>query len=116
MPHIYLEVSGNLPECDNAESILKELCSVLASFETIDSASIKACFNKPEVSVTGEGAAPGYVHCQLAMLQGRPLELRQQIATEFANLLRSAFAHSIGSGLAKVTVELREMNPQTYVK
>ncbi|MCW5945400.1 MAG: hypothetical protein KIT74_00020 [Fimbriimonadales bacterium] len=116
MPHIYLEASENLAECVNAQRILQELCSLLAIYETIDSASIKAYFHKREVWVTGEGATPGYVHCQLAILQGRSLEFRQLIVKEFASLLRRAFAQSIGNGLARVTVELREMDPQTYVK
>jgi 5-carboxymethyl-2-hydroxymuconate isomerase len=116
MPHIYLEASENLTECANAREILEQLSSLLASFETIDSASIKAYFHKREVWVTGVGATPGYVHCQVAILVGRPLELRKQIASEFANLIRNAFGHSIESGLAKVTIELREMDPQTYVK
>ncbi len=116
MPHIHLEATSNLPECESASNVLDALCSQLASCETISAASIKAYFTKREVWSMGEGSTPGYVHCQVSILTGRPVELRQRIARELAKVVSDLFSDSISNGLAKVTLELREMDSETYVK
>ncbi|WP_309709918.1 hypothetical protein [Armatimonas sp.] len=56
------------------------------------------------------------VQCQVSVLTGRPLELRQRIADEIINVLQNAFRVSIDEHEASITVEIREMERETFRK
>ena len=114
MPHIHLETTSDLDENANLPDILEALTTELASHESMPSKSIKAYHTLRSVWCVGEGAPQGFAHCEIAILRGRPLDLRQQIATAMMAVLRDQFAESLDSGLAGVTLELREMDPDTY--
>jgi 5-carboxymethyl-2-hydroxymuconate isomerase len=111
MPHIHLQTTANLGEIGD---VLVRLVGILAGFETIDSKAIKAYHSSREVWVMGEGACPGFIHCEVGLLTGRSLALRQSIGVAFERELQSVFSKSIGLGLAKITVEIREMDIDTY--
>lgn len=116
MPHIHLQTTANILENDRIPEILRMLADRLAQFDTIDSASIKAYHTLRESWAMGSGAKPGFVHCEAAILTGRPVELRKEIADGLATLLRDVFASSFGADLAGLTVEIREIDRETYVK
>ncbi len=111
MPHIHLQTTSNLGEIGDA---LFRLVEVLSGFETIDPKAVKAYHTLREVWVMGAGACPGFIHCEVGLLTGRSLALRQSIGVAFERALQSVFSESIGSGLAKITVEIREMDIDTY--
>jgi 5-carboxymethyl-2-hydroxymuconate isomerase len=116
MPHLSLEVSANVAKGVSPERVLRELVSVISGFDTIDSASVKAYFTRREDWAMGDGAAPGFVHLSVAILSGRPAALRQEMAAGLYEVLRSAFASSLSDALAAITVEIREMDRETYIK
>jgi 5-carboxymethyl-2-hydroxymuconate isomerase len=116
MPHILLETTADLPENANVPDILDALVRRLSTFETVQPASIKAYHSlRPNWSM-GTGAPPGFAHCTVAIMTGRPPELRRRIADGMYEELRSHFGMSLDAKEVSLTLELREMDAETYRK
>ena len=116
MPHIHLETTSDLEENAKLPDILEALTDELSRHETIASKAVKAYHTLGSVWVMGEGAPAGFAHCEVAVLNGRPVELRQQIAVAMMEIMREQFAESIANGAVSLTLELREMDKETYQK
>jgi 5-carboxymethyl-2-hydroxymuconate isomerase len=116
MPHIHLETSADLAENVQIPDILEALVAKLASFETVKSPAIKAYHTLRSNWATGEGATPGFAHCTVAIMTGRPEELRIRIADGMFEVMKMQFASSLEAGEAGLTLELREMEAATYRK
>lgn len=116
MPHIHLETTSDLEENAKLPDILEALTVELSSHETIASKAVKSYHSLRSVWVMGEGAPEGFAHCEVAILAGRPMELKKAIATGMMRVLREQFSESIAAGAVSITLELREMDPETYQK
>ena len=116
MPHIYLETTSDLEENAKLPDILEALTINLSKHDSIPSKSIKAYHTLRSVWVMGQGAPAGFAHCEVAILQGRSLEQRKKIAESMMAVMREEFAESLEAGLASVTLEVREMDRDTYQK
>lgn len=116
MPHLILETTADLPENAHVPDILEALVQELATYKTVNSDSIKAYHSLRSVWAMGAGAPPGFAHLTVAILSGRPLELRQRIAEGLSRILHEHLAESLAANEVSVTVELREMDRETYVK
>jgi len=116
MPHLILETTADLPENAHVPDILEALTLELAKFNTVKSASIKAYHTLRSVWFMGEGAPPGFAHVSVEVLNGRPLEWRKNVADSLLNVLREHFAESLANQEVYVTLELREMERETYVR
>ncbi len=114
MPHIHLQTTSDLEENANLPDILEALTSALAAQESIPSASIRAFHTLRSVWQMGEGAPEGFAHCEVAILEGRSLELRKKIAQAVIQVMREEFAESLAAGQAGVSVEVRQMERETY--
>ncbi len=93
-------------------TVLKNLVTIISRAETVDPKAVKAYVHVRELWEVGEGAPCGFASLQLAVLEGRSVELRSKIADELHAELSEALA---GTGLA-ASVEVREMNKATYKK
>ena len=116
MPHIHLETTSDLEENAKLPDILEALTLELCKHETIASKAVKAYRTLRSVWVMGEGAPAGFAHCEVAVLEGRPQDLKQQIAAAMMKVMQEQFSESISSGAVSVTLELREMEKDTYQK
>ncbi|MEQ1932279.1 MAG: hypothetical protein ABL962_00170 [Fimbriimonadaceae bacterium] len=113
MPHIILRSSQNLPPNLNIAEVLAKLVAALAGCDTIDSPSIKAYHQSVETWVMGAGAREGFVHCEVSLLSGREIPLRQEISAKLFEVMREEF-ESLGT--VGITVEVREMNKESFNK
>jgi 5-carboxymethyl-2-hydroxymuconate isomerase len=109
VPHIILKTSEI---SHNAHTVLSELVDVLCRFETVKSESVKAYWQPADVWVMGAGAPLGFAHCEVCLLSGREVPLRQQIADEMFATMLNLFAEQDLS----ITVEIREMDKEAYRK
>lgn len=116
MPHLHLETTADLPENGAIPDILEALVAKLSEFESITSSAVKAYHTLRVNWAMGEGAAPGFAHLTIAILSGRPIELRKFIADGLWAELQAQFADSVAAGDAQLTLEVREMEPETYRK
>lgn len=111
MPHLQLSLAGSASTFGIRE-ILEELVAAFSQVETVDPGSLKAYVTELPLAVFGEGHPDGMVHCTARVLSGRPLELRQRMGQVLAEVLRKHY----GDDPVKITVEIREMDRDTYVK
>ena len=116
MPHIILETTADMPENANVPDILDALTATLCAMDTIDSKAVKAYHTLRSVWCMGAGAPPGFAHCTVAIMAGRPEDLRKKISDEMYAVLRKEFAQSLELGEVGLTLELREMDAGTYRK
>ena len=116
MPHIHLETTADLPENANIPDILEALVEKLCEFETIDPASVNAYHLLRSNWHMGKGAPAGFAHCTVAIVTGRPPELRKGIADGMYAELRRHFSMSLEDREVGITLELREMEKETYRK
>ena len=116
MPHIILETTADLPENANVPDILEALVARLSSLESVDSKAVKAYHTLRSVWSMGEGAPPGFAHCSVLILTGRPEELRKKISDAMYGVLKEHFSQSLELGEVGLTLELREMDSATYCK
>lgn len=114
MPHIHLETTSNLEENAKLPDILEALTLALAGNDTVPSAAIKAYHTLRSVWHMGEGAPDGFAHCEVALLEGRPIEVRQKMAESLMAVMRQEFSESLDAGLAGVSLEIRQMERDTY--
>ena len=114
MPHIHLETTSDLEENAKLPDILEALTLALSAHETVASKGVKSFHTLRSVWFVGEGGAPGFAHCEVAILEGRPLELRKQMSCSLMEVMQEEFAESLASGAVSITLELREMDKETY--
>lgn len=116
MPHIILETTADLPENAYVPDILDALVAKFSTIETVDSKAVKAYHTLRSVWAMGSGAPPGFAHCTVLVLSGRPEPLRKKMADEMYAVLKEHFAQSLSLGEVGLTLELREMDAATYRK
>lgn len=116
MPHLKLDMSDGLPEASRLPEILARLAADFSALPTIDPAGLK-CYSltRPHV-VMGEGARPGFIHLEVALMDGRSEEMLDQIADAMLATMESLFAESVSAGKAGITVEVRPMLRKHYRK
>jgi 5-carboxymethyl-2-hydroxymuconate isomerase len=116
MPHIELKTTPNVERSLDVQKLLAELVAKLASFESVSPAAIKAYHVPIETWVMGKGAARGFAHCTVSVLTGRTVELRGRMADALVAVIREALRAEMQAGEASVSLELREMDAETYRK
>lgn len=116
MPHIHLETTADLPENADVPDILESLVATLAVQETVAPATIKAYHSLRSNWAMGEGAPAGIAHCTVMVLSGRPLELRRTISQAMFETLKRGFFASLEANEVSLTLEVREMERETYLK
>ena len=115
MPHIHLETTADLPENADVPDILEALVATISAQETVSPASIKAYHTLRSNWAMGEGAPAGFAHCSLMVLTGRPMELRRRMADAAMATLKEHFKMSLEAGEVSLTLEVREMERETYL-
>lgn len=116
MPQIHLETTPNLEENISVPDILASLTNCLSQFDVIDPAAVKAYHSLRTMWVMGQGAPEGFVQCQVSILTGRSEDVQAKIAEAMMTVLSEAFANSVRDRHTSITVEIREMQRDTFRK
>ena len=117
MPHLTLEYSDNLPAPVDVAALFARLHAALAEAGPFALAQIKSRALPHATFRVGAGAPESvFVHLTVAILTGRSVEDRRRIGERMLGLLREAFARAWDERPCDVTVEVREMQRETYVK
>lgn len=116
MPHIHLEATPNAMANTDVLLVLRELTRKLATYESIESENIKTYYTERNLYLMGEGAPRGFVHCTVSIVSGRTPELRKGIAEGMSEVLHKFFDRMRDLHQASITLELREMDRETYLK
>ena len=116
MPHISLQTTSDVVENQDIVDILERLVRKLETFETVKPHTIKAYHSLYPTWLIGSGGPNGFVHCEVAILSGRPIELKKAIADGMHAELLECFHATRDSGEAGITLEIREMDAEIYRK
>ncbi|HXH59982.1 MAG TPA: hypothetical protein VNI20_01345 [Fimbriimonadaceae bacterium] len=113
MVRMYLKATENVHETKHHWEHLRSLVQEVCKNEKIDPKSVKAFFEEYEAWATGPGAPEGFVNLRIATV---PLgkEVESNLADTLHAKLCEMYRHSLESGKASVSVEIREMNPDNY--
>ncbi|BBO23276.1 MAG: hypothetical protein HND43_00370 [Armatimonadetes bacterium] len=115
MPHIHLITSADLVENVDIPDILGKLVHELGAFESVRPRRIKAYHTLHNNWSMGEGAPPGFVHCQVLIKAGRTPELIESIREVLFATLVECFGKSYGEKEAAISLEVRELSENGYV-
>lgn len=110
MPTLKLLASQDALTHERAERLLLRLCEVMAEMETVDPKTIKACVLQTSASLNFNSTKRGFLCLEVCVLSGRPIELR----TRMAEALKTVLELMMGGDGLSLTVEVREMNKDTY--
>jgi 5-carboxymethyl-2-hydroxymuconate isomerase len=117
MPHLTLEYSNNLPAPVDFDTLFARLHATLAEIGPFPLALIKSRAVPHDVFRVAAGAPESvFVHLTVAILTGRDVEQRRRIGERLLELLREAFASAWAERPCDLTVDIREMPRETYVK
>ncbi len=117
MPHLILEYSDNLLEDIDHRRIFRNLHQLL-----VENGPFKLPDIKSRAAVQGEfyvsdgNEANAFVHLTLSIFKGRKLDIQQQVGNKFLAYLEHEFACSNAALKCSITVEIREINTNTYFK
>jgi 5-carboxymethyl-2-hydroxymuconate isomerase len=119
MPHIVLEHSPNIVDTVDFPQLFRQMHSALADigyFKIEDFKSrVLPCADYNYLVGDGEQELP-FVHAELRILSGRSTEVQNAAGEAVLTLLREAFANTLHEKSGIISVEVREMNRDTYRK
>lgn len=117
MPHLILEHSPNIVETVDYRHLFSQMTNALMEFGVFNLADIKCRFRPCEhVFVAGGNPQNTFVHLEVRVFSGRSLELRTSLGESLLQLMRKTFADSLNEKICVLTVEIHEMDRQTYLK
>jgi len=113
MPHIIIEYSQNIEASIDMPALLAQTHDILAA-QGIDRARIKTRGIAVSHAVVGnDGANGAMAHITLLLLEGRDTPTKQQYGTSIHEHVKGVIIQSIPD--AKVTLEVRDMDKDTYI-
>lgn len=116
MPRLELVLTSNLKELDNLEDIANHLTETFSACPTVDPAAVKLYITLPQHYQTGVGATPGFIHLTISLLTGRDQKTRKLIGQTMADKLNELFRESLQTKAGAITVEVHEMETETFTK
>jgi 5-carboxymethyl-2-hydroxymuconate isomerase len=117
MPHIILECSDNILGQLDGEKTLKSLHEALASAGPFAMPSIKSRIVQHTHFRVGEGAAKNvFIHLSLAILPGRSSVEKKTAGEELFKVLKQNFPLTLAEAPHSLTLEVRELDEETYCK
>ncbi len=110
MPHCVIEYSKDLDQSRNLKALCAALHDTLLATELFQPISIKVRAESFETYLAGGTVAP-FIHVTTSLLEGRPLAKRQALSQSLMASVKN-FAPEV----IHISVEIREMNAETYSK
>jgi 5-carboxymethyl-2-hydroxymuconate isomerase len=108
MPHLTLEYSGNLDF--DVQSVLAHMHTELVATGAINLKGLKSrAIRLTEYRVADGNPEYAFVHVNLMIRQGRPLEVQQKIARRVMWVLQDTFADRFERSYLSLSVDVKEM-------
>lgn len=117
MPHLILEYSSNIVEKPEAKLLGAKLHKVMldsGQFQLKDIRTRLVCQN--DFYLADGNADNVFVHLQVAIMPGRDLEIKKKLSNNLLELLKLEFNQSLSSKNLTLSVEIRELDRETYAK
>jgi 5-carboxymethyl-2-hydroxymuconate isomerase len=118
VPHFTLEVTDNidLPQAGYSD-LFAELHRVLVDTVGVDVGNCKSRAIRLDTYRVGEGDPKnGFVHLEVKIFDGRPVELRREVGERCLAVLDKRFSQARQELNVQITVSVEEMERETYRK
>ena len=117
MPHFVLEYSDNILEEVDFKEFFKRLHSLLVDVGPFKLSDIKSRAIRHQEFLVADGQeSNAFVHLTLSIFKGRDLGIRQAVGEKLLAFLQEEFAGPLQKLSCSYTVEIREMDKETYFK
>ncbi len=117
MPHFILEYSDNILEEIKPDDVFQKLHQILVESGPFNLSDIKSRAVKHQDFYVSDGhESNAFVHLTLSIFKGRELGVRQAIGDRLLEFLKNQFARSYQELRCSITVEIKEINMDTYFK
>ena len=117
MPHFILEYSDNLLEEVDHRQIFRNLHRLLVENGPFKLSDIKSrAVAHKNFYVSDGNDANAFVHLTLSIFKGRELEVQQRVGNKLLVFLQNEFARSCAALKFSITVQIKEINTETYFK
>jgi 5-carboxymethyl-2-hydroxymuconate isomerase len=117
MPHCVLEYSDNILEKSEIRNVLKSINELLDKSEQFRLSDIKSRAICYETVYLGDGSPErAFVNLKVSILSGRNLIIRKELSTKLHDLLIEKFSSSTQNTKCSLTVEIKEIDTETYSK
>lgn len=117
MPHLTLEYTENLPQPIDAEKLFAPLHQII-----VDTASIRIenCKSRAiplrDFHIADGRPGRAFVHLSVRFLEGRSAETKQSIGQQCLEVLREYFGNATDGLDMQFTVEMGDIQRQSYFK
>jgi 5-carboxymethyl-2-hydroxymuconate isomerase len=108
MPHLTLEYTDNLSF--EVQPLLARLHDELVATGAVNLKGIKSrAIRHTEYRIADGDAGYAFVHVNLLIREGRPLEIQQDAARRVMAVLKETFGHRFENGYLSLSVDIKEM-------
>jgi 5-carboxymethyl-2-hydroxymuconate isomerase len=112
MPHVMIECSENMLDALRQKDVAKQTYDVMQQSGLFKAPEIKVRIHAAADSYIGpEGRKGSFVHAQIFVTEGRPLEIVKNLAASLFAALRQALPE-----VGTVTVDVTQRNKEIYQK
>jgi len=117
MPHFKLEYSTNVTEEPDPKEFFARVHKLLAELGPFSIDSMKSrIIPCPNYFVSDGKKDQAFVHLELAILPGRDAEVKKRVSRELLAMLKNAFPITAAEKICSFTVEIRELDGDSYSK
>ena len=117
MPHFILEYSDNLLEEVDHRQLFRHLHRLLVENGPFKLSDIKSRAVAHKNYFVSDGSdANAFVHLTLSIFKGRELDVQQRVGNQLLVFLQNEFARSYAALKCSITVQIKEINTDTYFK
>jgi 5-carboxymethyl-2-hydroxymuconate isomerase len=108
MPHLTLEYTDNLSF--DVQPLLARLHEELVATGAVNLKGIKSrALRHTEYRIADGDAGYAFVHVNLLIREGRPLEIQQEAAQRIMAVLKDTFGYRFENGYMSLSVDIKEM-------
>ena len=115
MPHLVLEYSANVPDRPDLKRVLLDLHEALMASALFERKDIKSRAVRHDVFAVADGAEDrAFVALSIAILDGRPDEVKAAVSEAALDVLIRAFPRLVAGGRGALSVEVRDLPRASY--
>jgi 5-carboxymethyl-2-hydroxymuconate isomerase len=108
MPHLTVEYSDNLEI--NIQPLLARLHDELVATGAVNMKGLKSrAIRHTDYRIADGDEGYAFVHLNILIREGRPLETQQEVARHAMAVLEDAFGHRFNEGYLSLSVDVKEM-------
>jgi 5-carboxymethyl-2-hydroxymuconate isomerase len=108
MPHLTLEYSANLEF--EAQPLFAQLHEAMVATGVVNLKGLKSrAIRHTDYRIADGDEAYAFVHLNILLRAGRPLEMQQEVARRAMAVLEETFGHRFAEGYLSLSVDIKEM-------